>query len=128
MGNRTAMIIPSHEALSKLASDDPTAFEALREELVSTCINNAPERLHQRLHGIQFRVDSIRRLSRSPLGALVKIQALMWRSFLDLDRKLNAFPQMVKNAAAPGNEPAAPSPAGGARVIAFRPRVPRGKN
>lgn len=126
MGERTAIKLPSHETLSKLACDDPPAFEALRDELVSSYIESAPERLQQRLYGIQFRVDAIRRLSRSPLGALVKIQALMWRSFLDLDHELKMFARRPARSAPPGEKPAdRGSPAaGGARIIAFRPRSP----
>lgn len=123
MGNRPAMTLPCHEELSRLACNDPQAFEALRDELVANCIQSAPERLQQRLYGIQFRVDAIRRLSRSPLGALVKIQALMWRSFLDLDHELKTFSKRPANPPPGGKRTGSnPPPGGGARVIAFQPR------
>jgi len=117
--------LPSHETLSKLACDDPRAFEALRDELVASYIRSAPERLQPRLQGIQFRVDAIRRLSRSPLGALVKIQALMWRSFLDLDHELKTFARRPASRTPSGKQPAGsePPPTGGARIIAFPRRA-----
>lgn len=83
--------LPSQEYLARLAIDDPQAFEELRSELIERCINRAPERMQARLRGIQFRVDCIRRLSRSPLGALIKIQAMMWESFLRMDQELQGF-------------------------------------
>lgn len=116
MAQRTAMKLPSHDTLSKLACDDPRAFEALRDELVASCIESAPERLQQRLYGLQFRVDAIRRLSRSPLGALMKIHAMMWRSFLDLDHELKSFSQR------PGSRTPPLRSGGGARVIPFQTR------
>lgn len=124
MGNRPAMTLPCHEELSKLACDDPQAFEALRDELVADYIRNAPERLQPRLQGIQFRVDAIRRLSRSPLGAAVKIQALMWDSFLRMDQELKNFARFAARRAHPGGEQTELdyAPARSARVIAFQPR------
>ncbi len=117
--------LPSHEILSKLACDDPQAFEALREELVACFIGEAPERIRPRLCGIQFRVDAIRRLSRTPLGALVKLQAMMWSSFLRMDEELQCFAESA------GNRSWARSKQFGlgrvspksARIIEFRPRV-----
>ena len=119
-----AMTLPSYEALSKLASDDPQAFEALRAELVSCFIESAPKHHQRRLRGLQFRGDSIRSLSRSPLGALLKIQALMWNSFLDLDHELKAFGSVTESARSSSREPAdtKPHPGECARVIAFRSR------
>jgi len=83
--------LPSHDVLSKLARDDPEAFEELRRELNDDLINNAPERMQPRLRGIQFRVDAMRQLSKSPLGAAVRVYSLMWESFLEMNRELQAL-------------------------------------
>ncbi len=88
MSENRSMELPVHDELWRLASDDPQAFEALRLALIENCINGAPERIQLDLRRLQFRVDGIRRRSRSPLGATLKIQALMWESFLDLNDKL----------------------------------------
>jgi hypothetical protein len=82
---RPPMELPSHEVLSRLASEDPQEFERLRRELVESFIDSAPSRLRHRLSGIQFRVDGVRRLSRSALGSTVEIYQLMWQSFLRLN-------------------------------------------
>ena len=75
------MELPSHESLSQLALNDPQAYETLRSKLIESFIASAPPRIRPRLSGIQFRVDNIRRMSRSALGATLKIYNLMWESF-----------------------------------------------
>lgn len=117
--------LPSHDFLSRLARDDPQEFEALRRSLIEDCIDSAPERIRPRLRQLQFRVDGIRRRSASPLGATLKLQALMWESFLVMNAQLQAFSRrprscpMHRPVVAPvkgRNRPAA------ARIIDFKPR------
>ena len=119
--------VPSHQALSRLAADDPPAFEALCSTLVERCIGRAPERIQPRLRQIQFRVDGIRRRSRSPLGALIKIQALMWESFLQMDQELQHWVRLTSDAPhLTVRETPMPAPARcTARVIEFPGRTPR---
>lgn len=83
-----AMNLPEHDRLAQLAREDPEAFDALCRDVIDDTIDHAPERIQVRLRGLQFRIDGIRRLSRSPLGATVKIYALMWDSFLQMNHKL----------------------------------------
>ena len=123
MHKRPFMTLPSHQTLSQLACDDPQAFEALRNTLINDCIDSAPEKLQHHLHQIQFRVEGIRRLSRSPLGALVKIQAMMWDSFLKMNRELQDFSQSRKSAAA-FRKKKTEVHVRSAKIIKFRPRVP----
>lgn len=125
MLNHHSTALPSHEILSKLACDDPQAFEALREELVACLIRKAPERIRPRLYGIQFRINAIRRLSRTPLGALVKIQAMMWSSFLRMDEELQRFAGTADNRARVCSKQTGLGrvPSESARVIEFRPRL-----
>ena len=65
--------LPSHEVLSRLARDDPHAYEALRKQLIDSFIDSAPEKVQSRLRGTQFRVDCVRRLSHSALGSTIKV-------------------------------------------------------
>ena len=83
-----ADVLPSHDALVRLADSDPEAFEALRRQLIEDFINRAPDSARLRLRGIQYRVEAIRSASRSPLGATVKIHELMWKSFLQMNQRL----------------------------------------
>ena len=125
MGKRESLTVPSYQTLAKLASDDPQAFEALRSELIENCITQAPERIQLRLRQIQFRLDGIRRLSRSPLGALLKIQALMWDSFLLMDRELQRFVRPSKNGSHYSDDEMCLNSCCGqsAQIIEFRPRA-----
>ena len=107
--------------LAKLASDDPQAFEALRSELIENFISRAAQKNQPRLRGLQFRVDAIRRLSRSPLGALMKIQNLMWESFLRMNRELHSAVSLVRGRVRSGAGVDARARRS-ARVIPFQPR------
>lgn len=102
---------PSHDELSRLARDDPAAFEALREQLIRDLIGRAPDHMRRRLEGVQFRVDAVRARSHNPLGATVRIYELMWKSFIGLRDELTTIRQ-----------PVARPQAVSARVLDFRPR------
>ena len=88
MNSRYPATLPGHDALSRLARSDPRSFETLRLELIESCIDDAPEPIQLRLRQLQFRIDSIRRRSRSPWGATVKINSLMWDSLLEMNDEL----------------------------------------
>lgn len=83
--------LPSHETLARLARENPQSFETLRLELIENCVSSAPEAVQLRLRQLQFRIDGIRRRSGSPLGATLKIHALMWESFLKMNEELKEF-------------------------------------
>lgn len=86
MSLRAPLAVPCHEDLSRLARENPLAFERLRRQLIDSLIASAPERNRPRLRGIQFQVECLRRLSRSALGSTVRVYDLMWESFLELNR------------------------------------------
>jgi len=118
--------LPSREVLAQLASDNPQAFEALRSELIENCISSASERIQPRLRGIQFRIDCIRRLSRTPLSALIKIQAMMWESFLRMDQELQKFARQPSGSQRLSSKKMDLNyrPAQNALIIEFQPRLP----
>lgn len=118
--------LPDHEFLSQLARDDPPAFEALRLDLIERGIAEAPERMQARLRGLQFRIDAIRQLARSPLGATVKLNAMMWESFMEMHQQLQEFVRLTgaPEAACPTLSAEADRPPEEAQVIEFRPRRP----
>lgn len=118
--------LPCHDDLSRLARDDPTAFEELRRQLIESFIDNASETTKPRLRGIQFRIECLRRISHSALGATVRIYELMWKSFLELNCNCQEFVETESRllsgkhfAAAKGDVPA-----GDAQILEFRPRPP----
>jgi hypothetical protein len=67
---------------SRLAKDDPSAFEARRLALIEEFLLQFPQPDQQRLRGLQFRIDMVRRRARSPMGACLKISSMMWESLL----------------------------------------------
>jgi hypothetical protein len=120
-----AFELPSHDELAQLARDDPEAYEALRREVVDGFIDSAPERLKSRLSGIQFRVDAVRRLSRSSaLGATVRVYELMWKSFLHLNDVWQDFIPLENERTRQHRSTATKkyAPGNSARVFEFRPR------
>lgn len=118
--------LPSHETLSQLACDDPQAFEELRRTLIEHLITCAPESMQTRLRQLQFRVDGIRHRSQSPLGAVIKIQSLLWDSFLRLNHELQRLVQLNNGDGYLGDEEGYPNgrPSRSARIIEFQPRLP----
>lgn len=118
--NTLPLELPSHEVLSQLAQSDPDAYEALRRELIDSFIDSAPPRLTPRLRGLQFRIDGIRRLSRSRLGTTIKIHEMMWQSFLRLNSGLQDLVRATAGQAPPSY--VAHVPAAGAQILRFRCR------
>lgn len=124
MNETPPMKLPSHDVLSQLARDDPLAFERLRHELIENRIIRAPEKIRHRLCLLQFRIDGICRLSGSPLGAALRIQALMWEYFLRMNERLQeAFPQTGPHSHLPeaAGASAKQRPAKSACIIEFKP-------
>jgi len=120
MSKRQPVALPSHDTLARLARNAPQSFEALRLELIENCINRAPETIQHRMRQLQFRIDGIRRRSGSPLGTAIKIQRLMWDSFLRLNDELQDFRTQTRpppSTAAPSIRTAASQQS--AQLIAF---------
>lgn len=115
--------LPSQKELAQLAREDPQAFETLRSELIENAILRAPERMHLHLRQLQFRLDGIRRLTRTPLGALLKMQGLMWESFLRMDDALQHLDALTR-AKAQGVDNGSKANSRSAQIIDFRTRQP----
>ena len=118
MSTQDTATFPDHETLARLARENPRSFETLRRQLIESLINDSPDAIQLRLRQLQFRIDGIRQRSRSPLGAVIKIQKLMWDSFLRLNDDLQEFrsPLRKRPRAETGNIRHS------AQLIAFRAR------
>ncbi len=68
------------EKWSGLANEDPEAFEQTRERVINQFIADLPEDKQQRMRCLQWRVDSVRRLSKTPMAACIEISKMMWDS------------------------------------------------
>ncbi|MEN8170487.1 MAG: DUF3135 domain-containing protein [Pseudomonadota bacterium] len=73
------------EQWRKLASQDPDGFELMRHDMIEAAIDAASERLQQRLRGLQWRIDQVRRRSPSPMAACISVSNMMWESFAGED-------------------------------------------
>jgi hypothetical protein len=64
----------------KLAKEDPETFEKQRLDIIQTVINEAPAQMHQRLNGLQWRIDGEIKLAKNPMDACLKIYQMMMDS------------------------------------------------
>jgi len=69
---------------SELAQSDPDRFEARRNRVINEAIRRVPVDRQQMLRGLQWRVDRVRELKRTPLAACIAITDMMWDAFSDL--------------------------------------------
>lgn len=72
-----------------LAKVDPEAFEKRRAEWLEAAIQRVPDHNRERLQGLQFQIDMIRRKNRHPLGACMKLSSMM------LDNWFGELPSVV---------------------------------
>ncbi len=84
------------EKWAKLASKDPEAFEQHREKLINEFITELPEDRQQRMRCIQWRVDSVRRLAKTPMAACIEISRMMWDSVKGENGLLEALQNLTK--------------------------------
>jgi hypothetical protein len=70
------------DAWSRLAREDPAAFEEQRARLIREVINQAPEEFRQRIEGLQWRIDMVRQQARTPMAACLRISGMMWDSVM----------------------------------------------
>jgi hypothetical protein len=98
----------------KLARENPDEFERARKEAIETLIASAPPAVQDRLRGLQCRIDLERRKAKTPLGAAIRLQTLMWDRFETLRAALNDLKNVDMSGA-----PAEPKPTASAAVIPF---------
>lgn len=79
---------------SALARHNPEAFESMRQAAISALIESAPPESRKRLRRLQWRIDQERRLSRSSLGACVRISNMMWDSLAGSGGLLDRLEQL----------------------------------
>ena len=99
------------EEWQRLARDNPEEFERRRVALIEAVIAEAPPEHQQRLRGLQFRIDLERRKAKTPLGAAVRLQSMMWEGLLELREALRAF--------SGGEQTSDPAPRTAAQILPF---------
>ena len=68
---------------SKMARQDPEKFEAMRQQLINDLLAQAPPHLKQRMVGLQWQVNQIRKQAGNPLTACLQISQKMWTNVLE---------------------------------------------
>ena len=109
------------EYWSNLARHDPKGFEVRRAALIEATIERAPEQSRVRLRRLQWKLDTIRATSRTPLAACVRMHELMWHGFAGgggLCEALKAF----RSAAPSSSQISSEIPVPEATVLVFKLR------
>lgn len=82
------------EQWAALAASDPEAFETRRAQVIDAAIRRAPRPKQQRLRGLQWKLDQVRRLSHTPMAACLRMTNMMWDSLLSEGGLIDAFEQL----------------------------------
>lgn len=75
---------------AQLYKDDPAEFERRRKAIITETIAAAPPAQQLKLHQLQWKLDAIH-TTNTPIGAMLKMQQMMWESFLNMNDQLNAL-------------------------------------
>ena len=62
----------------ELAMNDPEAFEIARTAAIQGFLASVPSHTRQRLTGLQWRIDMMRKQSKTPMAACQAIYSMMW--------------------------------------------------
>ena len=70
-------VLDDFEKLSRLARNDPLAFEQLRKQLIEQLIQDAPQARQINMRRFQWRIEQETRHHRNSLGRCVKLSSMM---------------------------------------------------
>ena len=76
---------------AELAKSDPKLFERRRREAVEKMINGSAPHRRQRLRGLQWRIDVVRRKYRDPRVSAHRLFSMMWESVYGQNGLLDAL-------------------------------------
>jgi hypothetical protein len=68
------------DAWATLARRNPQGFEILRKHIIDQAIKRASPHKQRRLRCLQWKLDQIRNISRTPLQASLRINRLLWEN------------------------------------------------
>ena len=77
------------DAMMKMAQENPEALEALRKKAVAKVIDSAPEASRARLEGLQFQIDGIILVSKTPMKSCIELSRMMHDNLSELRDLLN---------------------------------------
>lgn len=82
------MELPDFDYLKRLADKDPDELERLRQFYCGHLIESAPDRYRNRLKGLQFQIDMIKRKSKNPLHSCIQISKMMMDNCFDMQQAM----------------------------------------
>ena len=104
-----------------IARQDPEQFERMRQQLIAGAIAQSPEHLKQRMEGLQWQIDQIRKQSSNPMASCLRISQEMWGSVLGERGLLKALQE-------PGTIPQSLNKDAASNIIPLRKRrIPDGE-
>lgn len=77
--NPTALELNFDELVS-LALNDPDAFEEERCRYIESFLDSVPQEKRKRLLGLQWQIDQVRKLARTPMASCIAISNMMKES------------------------------------------------
>ncbi len=116
LNSQLQQFVVDFDLWSKLASTDPESFERKRQDMLEEFFAQIPQQRQHRLRGLQFRIDMERRRAKSPMGACIKISAMMWDSVGGKDGLIDS----IKKLSLPASEVTAKAPRLDAKILSFR--------
>lgn len=77
------------DELAELAQHDPKAFEELRQHLIDSFIDSAPEDRQMNIKRYQWRIDQEKRKHSNSLGCCIHLSSMMTKRMDELRRQLD---------------------------------------
>ena len=103
-----------------LAKSDPETFEVRRKEVIRQLIQSAPVDQQHRLECLQWKIDQVRSMSKTPLAACLRISKMMWDRVLGAGGLMESLDELgVRSKAFPGKPVTEKDKVGSATVLAL---------
>ena len=84
-----------------LAKENPSAFDEHRKNEVKALIESAPEHMHRRLYGLQWRIDMEVKKGKNPMDSCLRVYRMMLDSIYGENGLLEALTRVSENTASP---------------------------
>lgn len=85
------MELPDFDCLRSLADENPDELEKLRQMFCEKIIADAPDRYKNRLKGLQFQIDMIKRRSKNPLHCCIEISRMMMDNCFSMQQAIEGI-------------------------------------
>jgi len=100
-----------------LAINDPDGFEAARTAAIQGFLDSASPQSRKRLTGLQWRIDMIRKNSKTPMAACQTIYSMMWDQLAGDNGMLESLKSLANG------QFNRPGPRFNASILPFKPRL-----